>query len=79
MSKPRSNRRPIDGVLLIDKPYDISSNGALQKARWLLNAAKAGHTGVLDPLATGLLPVCLGEATKFRLICWTRTRVIAPR
>jgi len=65
MSKPRSNRRPIDGVLLIDKPYDISSNGALQKARWLLNAAKAGHTGVLDPLATGLLPVCLGEATKF--------------
>lgn len=65
MSKPRSNRRQIDGVLLIDKPYDISSNGALQKARWLLNAAKAGHTGVLDPLATGLLPVCLGEATKF--------------
>ena len=65
MSKPRSNRRHIDGVLLIDKPYDISSNNALQKARWLLNAAKAGHTGVLDPLATGLLPVCLGEATKF--------------
>ncbi|WP_434629147.1 tRNA pseudouridine(55) synthase TruB [Chromobacterium sp. CV08] len=65
MSKPRSNRRRIDGVLLIDKPYDISSNNALQKARWLLNAAKAGHTGVLDPLATGLLPVCLGEATKF--------------
>ncbi|AVG16450.1 tRNA pseudouridine(55) synthase TruB [Chromobacterium vaccinii] len=65
MSKPRSNRRQIDGVLLIDKPYDISSNNALQKARWLLNAAKAGHTGVLDPLATGLLPVCLGEATKF--------------
>jgi tRNA pseudouridine55 synthase len=52
-------------VLLIDKPYDISSNNALQKARWLLNAAKAGHTGVLDPLATGLLPMCLGEATKF--------------
>ncbi|WP_293760054.1 tRNA pseudouridine(55) synthase TruB [uncultured Aquitalea sp.] len=65
MSKPRSNRRPIDGVLLIDKPYDISSNNALQKARWLLNAAKAGHTGVLDPLATGLLPMCFGEATKF--------------
>ncbi|WP_287877036.1 tRNA pseudouridine(55) synthase TruB [Aquitalea sp.] len=65
MSKPRSNRRQIDGVLLIDKPYDISSNNALQKARWLLNAAKAGHTGVLDPLATGLLPMCLGEATKF--------------
>ena len=65
MSKPRSTKRQIDGVLLIDKPYDISSNNALQKARWLLNAAKAGHTGVLDPLATGLLPVCLGEATKF--------------
>ncbi|OHX14334.1 tRNA pseudouridine(55) synthase TruB [Chromobacterium sphagni] len=65
MSKPRSTKRLIDGVLLIDKPYDISSNNALQKARWLLNAAKAGHTGVLDPLATGLLPVCLGEATKF--------------
>lgn len=65
MSKPRSTRRQIDGVLLIDKPYDISSNNALQKARWLLNAAKAGHTGVLDPLATGLLPMCLGEATKF--------------
>ncbi|OWY38387.1 tRNA pseudouridine(55) synthase TruB [Xenophilus sp. AP218F] len=65
MSKPRSNRRQIDGVLLIDKPYDISSNNALQKARWLLNAAKAGHTGVLDPLATGLLPACFGDATKF--------------
>ncbi|MDF0606689.1 tRNA pseudouridine(55) synthase TruB [Neisseriaceae bacterium TC5R-5] len=65
MSKPRSNRRRIDGVLLLDKPYDISSNAALQKVRWLLNAVKAGHTGVLDPLATGLLPICLGEATKF--------------
>lgn len=65
MSQVRSKRRQIDGVLLVDKPYSISSNGALQKARWLLNAAKAGHTGVLDPLATGLLPVCLGEATKF--------------
>lgn len=63
--QPRSKKRQIDGVLLVDKPYDISSNGALQKARWLFNAAKAGHTGVLDPLATGLLPVCLGEATKF--------------
>lgn len=61
----RSTRRPLDGVLLIDKPFGFSSNGALQKARWLLNAAKAGHTGVLDPFATGLLPLCFGEATKF--------------
>jgi len=65
MNQPRRQRRQVDGVLLLDKPYDISSNGALQKTRWLFNAAKAGHTGVLDPLATGLLPVCFGEATKF--------------
>jgi tRNA pseudouridine55 synthase len=55
----------VDGVVLIDKPSGITSNAALQRARRLLNAAKAGHTGTLDPLATGLLPVCLGEATKF--------------
>ena len=61
----RRPKRRVDGVLLLDKPYDISSNGALQKARWLYSAAKGGHTGVLDPLATGLLPVCFGEATKF--------------
>lgn len=58
-------RRPIDGVLLLDKPLGMSSNHALQKARWLLQALKAGHTGVLDPMASGLLPVCFGEATKF--------------
>jgi tRNA pseudouridine55 synthase len=52
-------------VLLLDKPTGITSNAALQKARWLLNAEKAGHTGTLDPLATGLLPLCFGEATKF--------------
>jgi tRNA pseudouridine55 synthase len=52
-------------VLLLDKPLGMSSNAALQKARWLFNAAKAGHTGTLDPLATGLLPLCFGEATKF--------------
>jgi tRNA pseudouridine55 synthase len=63
MSRVKS--RPIHGVLLLDKPYGRSSNAALQKARWLLNAPKAGHTGVLDPLATGLLPLCFGEATKF--------------
>ncbi|HET8790396.1 MAG TPA: tRNA pseudouridine(55) synthase TruB, partial [Modicisalibacter sp.] len=56
---------PIDGVLLLDKPQGISSNHALQRARRLLQAQKAGHTGTLDPMATGLLPVCLGEATKF--------------
>ena len=65
MTQVRRPKRCVDGVLLLDKPYDISSNGALQKARWLYTAAKAGHTGVLDPLATGLLPLCFGEATKF--------------
>ncbi|TDR82034.1 tRNA pseudouridine(55) synthase TruB [Paludibacterium purpuratum] len=65
MTQVRRVKRPVDGVLLLDKPYDISSNGALQKARWLFQAAKGGHTGVLDPLATGLLPICFGEATKF--------------
>lgn len=58
-------RRKLDGVLLLDKPSGITSHTAMQSARRLLNAAKAGHTGTLDPLATGLLPVCLGEATKF--------------
>ncbi|MBI5785073.1 MAG: tRNA pseudouridine(55) synthase TruB [Rhodocyclales bacterium] len=66
MNKPRrAPRRRVDGVLLLDKPTGISSNAALQKARWLFNAEKAGHTGTLDPLATGLLPLCFGEATKF--------------
>ncbi|OIQ96250.1 tRNA pseudouridine synthase B [mine drainage metagenome] len=57
--------RAVDGVLLLDKAPGISSNGALQSARRLYNALKAGHTGTLDPLATGLLPLCFGEATKF--------------
>src|SRR5574340_1056590 len=57
--------RPLDGVLLFDKPLELSSNSALQKVRRLFRAEKAGHTGTLDPLATGLLPVCFGEATKF--------------
>lgn len=56
---------PVDGVLLLDKPKGLSSNHALQRVRRLLQAQKAGHTGTLDPMATGLLPVCLGEATKF--------------
>lgn len=58
-------KRAINGVLLLDKPLGFSSNQALQKVKWLYQAAKAGHTGSLDPLATGLLPICLGEATKF--------------
>jgi len=61
----RSKWRSIDGVLLFDKPLELSSNDALQKVRRLFQAEKAGHTGTLDPLATGLLPVCFGEATKF--------------
>ncbi len=58
-------KRPLDGVLLFDKPLHLSSNIALQKVRRLFQAEKAGHTGTLDPLATGLLPICFGEATKF--------------
>jgi len=57
--------RPLDGVLLFDKPLELTSNTALQKVRGLFRAEKAGHTGTLDPLATGLLPICFGEATKF--------------
>lgn len=56
---------PVDGVLLLDKPQGVSSNHALQRARRLFQARKAGHTGTLDPMATGLLPVLFGEATKF--------------
>lgn len=59
------SRRGLDGVLLLDKPPGITSHAAVQQVRRLLRAAKAGHTGTLDPMATGLLPVCLGEATKF--------------
>ena len=65
MIPPKLNKRPISGVLLLDKPLHLSSNTALQQARRLYRAEKAGHTGVLDPLATGVLPICLGEATKF--------------
>jgi tRNA pseudouridine55 synthase len=61
----RVQRRPVHGVLLLDKPLGFSSNQALQKAKWLLRAEKAGHTGTLDPLATGVLPLCFGAATKF--------------
>ncbi|MCK6391932.1 MAG: tRNA pseudouridine(55) synthase TruB, partial [Azonexus sp.] len=57
--------KQVDGVLLLDKPGGMTSNDALQKARRLFSAAKGGHTGTLDPMATGLLPLCFGEATKF--------------
>ncbi|CCQ12527.1 tRNA pseudouridine synthase B [Pseudoalteromonas luteoviolacea B = ATCC 29581] len=61
----RNKGRPIDGILLLDKAQGISSNKALQQAKFLFGAQKAGHTGALDPLATGMLPICFGEATKF--------------
>ncbi len=66
----RSARKPkgfrdVDGILLLDKPKGLSSNQALQKVRYLFKANKAGHTGSLDPLATGMLPICFGQATKF--------------
>ena len=61
----RRKGRPVNGILLLNKPLGMSSNGALQKVRYLFSAAKAGHTGSLDPLASGVLPICLGEATKF--------------
>lgn len=61
----RRRGRPVDGILVLDKPQGLSSNQALQKAKHLYFAAKAGHTGSLDPLATGVLPLCFGEATKF--------------
>ncbi len=62
---PRQPRRALHGVLLLDKPLGWTSNDALQKAKGMLRAEKAGHTGTLDPLATGLLPLCFGAATKF--------------
>ena len=61
----RRKGRPVDGILVLDKPAGMSSNQALQAAKRLYGAAKAGHTGSLDPLATGVLPLCFGEATKF--------------
>jgi tRNA pseudouridine55 synthase len=60
----KANQRDLNGVLLLDKSPGVTSNGALQRAKWLLRAKKAGHTGSLDPIASGLLPICVGEATK---------------
>ena len=65
MAQVKRIRRAVSGMILLDKPRGFTSNAALQKVRWLLNAEKAGHTGSLDPLATGVLPLCFGEATKF--------------
>src|SRR5580765_2607178 len=64
----RIPKRAVHGVLLLDKPLGLSSNDALQKVKRLYRAEKAGHTGTLDPLATGLLPLCFGAATKFSQI-----------
>ena len=60
----RKSGRDISGVIVLDKPLELTSNAALQKVRRFFNARKAGHTGALDPLATGVLPLCFGEATK---------------
>ncbi len=71
-------RRRVDGVLLLDKPVGRSSNAALLHAKWLYAAEKAGHTGTLDPLASGLLPLCFGEATKFaQLLLEARKEYVA--
>ena len=64
-SRPRLSKRDIHGIVLLDKPLGLSSNRALQRVKGMLSARKAGHTGALDPLATGMLPICLGDATRF--------------
>ena len=76
MSRPRRRGRDINGVLLLDKSQGMSSNDALQKVKRIYNANRAGHTGALDPLATGMLPICLGEATKFSQYLLTPTNAI---
>lgn len=65
MNQPRNEKQKIDGIIIVDKPLNLTSNAVLQKVKHLFNAKKAGHTGSLDPLATGMLPLCFGEATKF--------------
>jgi hypothetical protein len=81
MNAPRTGvqRRPVHGVLLLDKPLGLSSNQALQKAKWLLRAEKAGHTGTLDPLATGLLPCVLVPPPNSVSSIWMLTRPMKPR
>jgi len=80
MGRRRNPGRTVNGILLLDKPMGMTSNEALQRVKQLYRAAKAGHTGSLDPLATGLLPICLGDATKFSAFLldadkWYRVRV----
>ena len=65
MARRRNRGRSVNGIFLLDKPQGLSSNQALQRVKNIFDANKAGHTGALDPLATGVLPICLGEATKF--------------
>ena len=64
MAQSKSNKRDVSGWLILNKPYDMTSTQAVGKVRWLFGAKKAGHAGTLDPLATGILPIALGEATK---------------
>lgn len=77
MSRPRRRGRDVHGVLLLDKPQGASSNDVLQKVKRLYNANRAGHTGALDPLATGMLPICLGKRQSFPSICSILTSATA--
>jgi tRNA pseudouridine55 synthase len=79
MSKPRRPKRPVNGILLLDKPLGLSSNQALQRVKFMYQADKAGHTGSLDPLATGMLPICLGEATKLSGVLLDSDKVYRAR
>jgi tRNA U55 pseudouridine synthase TruB len=80
MNAPRTRvqRRPVHGVLLLDKPLGLSSNQALQKAKWLLRAEKAGHTGTLDPLATVSCPCVLVRPPSSVSSIWMPTRLMRP-
>ena len=77
MSRPRRRGRDVHGVLLLDKPQGASSNDVLQKVKRIYNANRAGHTGALDPLATGMLPICLGKRPSFPSTYSTLTSVTA--
>ena len=78
MARRRKSGREVHGILLLDKRLGVSSNRALQEVRRLYNANKAGHTGSLDPLATGLLPICFGEATKVSAFLLSILRFVIP-
>lgn len=71
--------KKIDGILLLNKPLHMTSNGALQRVKRLFGAKKAGHTGSLDPLATGMLPICFGEATKVSQFYWIQINIIESK